>query len=81
MMKRKLALLVLCLLLCLALTGCYTEKDPWIVNDLPSAPSVTAVPQGAQEPAQSFQTPTPEPVQTSQPVQTSEPAAEPGLNG
>ena len=75
MMKRKLALLVLCLLLCLALTGCYTEKDPWSADFLPATPPVTAVPQDAQEPAQAFQTPTPEP------VQTSEPAAEPGLNG
>jgi len=78
MMKRKLALLVLCLVLCLALTGCYTEKDPWSVDTLPVAPSATAVPQDAQpaqEPAQSYQTPTPAP------AQPSEPTAEPGLNG
>lgn len=77
-MKRKLALLVLCLLLCLALTGCYTEKDPWAMDILTAAPAGTAVPQGAQpaqEPAQAFQTPTPEP------AQPSEPTAEPGLNG
>lgn len=77
-MKRKLALLVLCLLLCLALTGCYTEKDPWGTDILPVTPPVTAVPQGAQpalEPEQAFETPTPEP------AQPSEPTAEPGLNG
>lgn len=77
-MKHKLALLALCLLLCLALTGCYTEKDPWPANDLPADPPVTAVPQDAQpaqEPAQAFQTPTPAP------AQPSEPAGEPGLNG
>lgn len=74
-MKHKLALLALCLLLCLSLTGCYTEKDPWPASDLPVTPTVTAVPYDVQEPTESFQTPTPAP------DQTSEPDAEPGLNG
>lgn len=75
-MKRKLALLVLCLLLCLALTGCYTEKDPWPASDPPAAQPATDAPaQQQQETVEAFQTPTPAP------AETIDPAGEPGLNG
>lgn len=78
MMNRKRLLMLLCLLLCLLLTGCYTEKDPWPASGVSAAPkqeTPTVVPIAPVESA------APEQDEAPAAVPEATPTATPGLNG